>query len=64
MLLLAKEEKMLRGVIDRLIELVRCYGMEMNVQKYSDENVKTIILSTDYDRAKTTEECGIFQLFG
>jgi hypothetical protein len=31
--LLAKEETVLQGMIDRLIEIGRCYGMEMNVEK-------------------------------
>jgi hypothetical protein len=31
--LLAKKEKMLQDVIDKLIEIGRCYGMEMNVEK-------------------------------
>jgi hypothetical protein len=31
--LLAKEEKMLQDMIDKLIEIGRCYGMEMNVEK-------------------------------
>jgi hypothetical protein len=31
--LLAKEEKALQDMIDKLIEIWRCYGMEMNVQK-------------------------------
>ena len=31
--LLDKKEKMLQGSIDRLIEIVRYYGMEMNVDK-------------------------------
>jgi hypothetical protein len=30
--LLAKEETVLQGMIDRLIEIERCYGMEMNVE--------------------------------
>jgi len=32
-LLLAKEEKVLQDMIDILIEIGRCYGMEMNVEK-------------------------------
>jgi len=32
LVLLAKEEKMLQDVIDKLIETGRCYGMEMNVE--------------------------------
>jgi hypothetical protein len=31
--LLAKEEKVLKVMIDKLIEIGRCYGMEMNVEK-------------------------------
>jgi hypothetical protein len=30
---LAKEEKVLQNVIDKLTEIGRCYGMEMNVSK-------------------------------
>jgi hypothetical protein len=33
LVLLAKEEKVLQGMIDRLIEIGRHYGMEMNVEK-------------------------------
>jgi hypothetical protein len=31
--LLAKEVKVLQDMIDKLIEIGRCYGMEMNVEK-------------------------------
>jgi hypothetical protein len=31
--LLAKEETVLQGIIDRLIKIGRRYGMEMNVEK-------------------------------
>jgi hypothetical protein len=50
--LLAEEEKVLQDMIDKLIETGRCYGMEMNVEK--------TIPSNNYDRRKTTRECGIF----
>jgi len=30
---MAKEEKLLQGMIDKLTEIGRCYGMEMNVEK-------------------------------
>ncbi|PNF39172.1 hypothetical protein B7P43_G01317 [Cryptotermes secundus] len=30
---MAKEETVLQGMIDRLIKIGRCYGMEMNVEK-------------------------------
>jgi hypothetical protein len=33
LVLLAKDEKMLQDMIDKLIEIGRCYGMEMNVKK-------------------------------
>jgi len=33
LVLLAKEEKVLQDIIDNLIEIGRCYGMEMNVEK-------------------------------
>jgi hypothetical protein len=33
LVLLAKEEKVLQNMIDKLIEIGRCYGMEINVEK-------------------------------
>ena len=33
LVLMAKEEKVLQGMIDKLNEIGRCYGMEMNVEK-------------------------------
>ena len=33
LVLMAKEETVLQGMIDKLIENGRCYGMEMNVEK-------------------------------
>jgi hypothetical protein len=33
LVLLAKEERVLQDIIDKLIEIGRCYGMEMNVEK-------------------------------
>jgi hypothetical protein len=33
LVLLAKEETVLQEMIDRLIEVGKCYGMEMNVEK-------------------------------
>jgi hypothetical protein len=33
LVLLAREEKVLQGMVDRLIEIGRRYGMEMNVEK-------------------------------
>jgi hypothetical protein len=40
LVLLPKEESVLQDVIERLMEIGRCYGTEMNVEKnYSDENL-------------------------
>ena len=33
LVLMAKEETVLQGMIDKIIEIGRCYGMEMNVGK-------------------------------
>ena len=33
LVLMAKEETVLQGMIDKLIEIGSCYGMEMNVEK-------------------------------
>ena len=33
LVLMAKEETVLQGMIDKLIEIGRCYGMEMNAEK-------------------------------
>jgi hypothetical protein len=59
LLLLAKEEAVLQGMIDRLTEIGRCYGTEMNVVE-----TKTIPSPIDYNGPKTAGECRIFQLFG
>ena len=62
LVLMAKEETVLQGMIDKLIETGRYYGMEMNVEKKneSNENFKTTIPSNNYDRPKTTGECEMF----
>jgi hypothetical protein len=33
LVLMTKEETMLQGMIDKLIDIGRCYGMEMKVEK-------------------------------
>jgi ABC-type hemin transport system ATPase subunit len=33
LILMAKEVTILQGMIDKLIEIERCYGMEINVEK-------------------------------
>ena len=59
--LLANEETVIGGMIDRIIEIGRYYVMEMNVE-IPHENLKAAIPSTDYKRSKTTEECEVFPL--
>jgi len=34
LLLLAKEEKVLQDLIDKIIEIGRCHGVEMNTEKH------------------------------
>ena len=61
LVLMAKEETVLQGIIDKLTETGRYYGMEMNVEKNkSNENFKTTIPSNNYYRPKTTGECEMF----
>jgi hypothetical protein len=43
-----------------VFEIGRCYGMEMNVEKASNENFKTTNSSHNEDRPKTTGECEMF----
>jgi hypothetical protein len=50
-------------MIDGLIEIGRCHGMEVNVKNLGNENLQATIPSADYDKS-TTGECGIFHLFG
>jgi hypothetical protein len=52
-------------MIEKVIVIGRCNGMEMNVWKTKVMRIsKTTITSKNYDRPKTTRECGIFQIFG
>jgi hypothetical protein len=60
LVLLAKEEKVLQDMIDKLIETGGCYGMEMNVEKTKVMRISNNHSSKNYDRPKTTRECGIF----
>jgi len=59
LVLIAKEETVLQGMIDKLIEIGSWYGNECGKNK-SNENFKTAIPSNNYDRPKTTGECGMF----
>ena len=64
LVLLAKEGKVLRDVIDKLIEIGRFYGIEMNMEKKFVENFKTSIPSKIYDKPKTSRKCEIFYVLG
>jgi hypothetical protein len=61
LVLLAEEEMMLLDMINKLIEIGRCYGMEMNVEKTKVMTISTRTISSKiYDRPKTTGECELF----
>jgi hypothetical protein len=61
LVLMAKEETVLQGMIDRLIEIGRSYGMQNECGKNkSNENFKTTNPSHNKDRPKTTGECEMF----
>jgi hypothetical protein len=47
--LLAKEEMVLQGKIDKVIEIGRSYDMEINVENKRNEDFKTTISSKTYD---------------
>jgi hypothetical protein len=56
--LMAKEETVLQGMIDKLIEIGRCYGMEMNVEKTKVMRISK--QQSPVTKTKTTGECGMF----
>ena len=58
------DDIVLWGMIDRLTETGRCYGMEINMDKTKVMSMsKATNPNIHYDRSKTMGECGIFQLF-
>jgi hypothetical protein len=65
LLLLAKEEKVRQDMIDKLIEIGRCYGMEMNVEKNKiKENFKTTIHRKIMINKKQLENVESFKYLG
>jgi len=61
LVLLAKEEKVLQDMVDKLTKTRGCFGMEMNVEKTKVMRISRQSLPVKkYDRPKTTGECGIF----
>ena len=57
---MAKEETVLQGMVDRLIEIGRCYGTEMNVEKTKVMRISRQPTRHNKDRPKTTGECEVF----
>jgi hypothetical protein len=61
LVLLANEENVLQKMIDKLIEIGRCYGIEMNVEKTKVMRISIqpfpVKIMIDL---KTTRQCGIF----
>ena len=61
--ILGEEEAVLQGMFDRVIEVGRCCGMEVNVENTKGVgNVTAAIPNIRYDSSDTTGECGIFPL--
>jgi hypothetical protein len=59
--LLAKGETVLQGMIDRLSEVGRCCGMEINVKKIIV--MRILRQPSPLRSAIDTKQCGISQLF-
>ena len=58
-MLLAKEETVLQGMIDRLTEMWRFYGMEMNVEKTKvmriSRQIGAVHITTDQKQLENVE---------
>ena len=61
LVLLAKEETLPEGTIDRLNKLEDAMEWKW---KWKSENLKATVLNTHYDRSKPAVECGIFKQSG
>jgi hypothetical protein len=61
--LLAEDETVLLGMIDRLIEIGRCYSMEMNVEKTKVTRISRQPTRHNKDRPKTTGEVAETSLY-
>jgi ABC-type cobalamin/Fe3+-siderophores transport system ATPase subunit len=57
LVLLAKEKMVLQGMIDRLIEIQSCYGVEMNVEKTKVMRISRQPSPVQSDTSNTTREC-------
>ena len=63
LVLMAKEETVLQGMTEKLIETGRYYGVDMNVEKKNIENFKTTNPSNNYDRPKQLENMKCFNIW-
>jgi hypothetical protein len=57
-----RQSAVLQCKIDRLIEIGRCRGMEMNVEQTKVMNSSKLSSQVQIFIDKETGECGIFQL--
>jgi len=60
LLLLAKEENVLQKMTDKLIEIGRCYGIEMNPEKTKVMRISRQPFPVKIMTEKKRKECGIF----
>ena len=64
LVLRAKEEMVLQGTIDKLIDIGRCYGMEMNVKKQINEISRQSCPATIMIDQKQLENVEYFKYLG
>jgi len=62
LVLLAKEEMVLQGMIDKLLQIVRRFGMDMNMEISKVMRISRQPSPIDYEKSKLIGELGIFQL--
>ena len=60
LVLVPKEGKVLKDMIDKLIEIRECYGMEMNVEKTNVMRISRKSFPVKLRYTKKTRECEIF----
>ena len=60
LVLKAKEGKVLQDMVDKLIEVGRCYGVEINVEKTKVMRISRHISSNSYDKPNTIGDCRMF----
>jgi hypothetical protein len=64
LVLLAKDEKVLQDMIDKLIEIGKCYGMEMNVKETNIMRISRQPLPVNIIDQKQLENVESFKYFG